>query len=186
MSFLSVPNEIILEICKDKGPQDLYSLVLTNRRLASLLSHVLIDSLFRSHDRQEEYARRAFYSAVKREDETMVRLLIEKGILDILGPGHKELFGYVKEPDTGKAVGTLLDCGVSAELLDGESSWSMIHWAVHYDAVTAVEEFSSREEVNINVLGGDNRTPLSIAAGNGRIGVVRAILGCPRVDVNLS
>ena len=115
----------------------------------------------------------------------MVRLLIEKGILDILGPGHKELFAYVEEPNTGKAVGTLLDCGVSAELLDGES-FSMIHWAVRYDAVAAVEEFISREEVNINVLGGGNRTPLSIAAGEGRIGVVRAILGCPRLEPDTS
>ena len=115
----------------------------------------------------------------------MVRLLIEKGILDILGPSHKGLFRYVEKPNIGKAVRTLLDCGVSAELLDGES-WSMIHWAVHYDAVAAVEEFVSREEVDVNVLGGDNRTPLSIAAADGRVRIVRAILECPQVDVNLS
>ena len=185
MSFLSLPNEIILEICKDKGPQELSSLVLTNRRLANLLSHVLIDSLFRSDDRREEYARRAFYFAAEREGETMVRLLIKKGILDILGPGHKGLFSYVEEPNIGKAVRTLLDCGVSAELCD-EESFSMIHWAVHYDALAAVEEFISREEIDVNVRGRDNLTPLHNASRDGRTGIVRALVGCPRVDVNIN
>ena len=114
----------------------------------------------------------------------MVRLLIEKGILDILGPGHKELFSYVEEPNIGKAVRTLLDCGVSAELCDGES-FSMIHWAVHYHAVAAVEEFVSREEVDINVLGRDHCTPLLIASRDGLVAIVRALLGCPGVDVNI-
>ena len=185
MSFLSLPNEIILKICKDKGPRDLHSLVLTNRHLANLLSHVLIDSLFRSRRRGGEYARRAFYFAAEREDKTIVRLLIEKGILDILGPGHRRLFGYVKERNIGKAVRTLLDCGVSAELRDRES-WSMIHWAVCYGAVAAVKEFISREEVDLNVLDCDNCTPLYTASRGGRKRIVRALVDCPRVDVNIA
>jgi len=185
MSLLSLPNEIILEICKDKNPQDLYSLVLTNRRLANLLSHALVDSLFRSYYRRGAYARKAFYSAAEREDKTMVRLLIEKGILDILGPGHRRLFSYVPEPHSGKAVRTLLDCGVSPELRDS-ASWSMIHWAARYGAITAVEEFVSRGEVAINVLDDDSYTPLYVASRDGRRSIVQAFVGCPRVDVNIA
>ena len=115
----------------------------------------------------------------------MVHLLIEKGILDILGPGHKGLFGYVKGPNIGKAVRTLLDCGVSAELCD-EESFSMIHWAAYYDAVAAVEEFISREEVDVNVLDCDNCTPLYIASRRGRRDIVQVLVDCPRVDVNIA
>ncbi|CUS09536.1 unnamed protein product [Tuber aestivum] len=185
MSFLSLPNELILEICKDESPQDLYSLVLTSRHLANLLSHVLVDSLFRPHSKRKTYARKAFYSAAEREDRTIVRLLIEKGVLDILGPGHRRLFYYITEPHCGKAVRTLLDCGVSAELRDGVS-WSMIHWAARYGAITAVEEFLSREEVAVNVLDRDNYTPLYIASRDGRRALVQAFVGCSRVDVNIA
>jgi len=115
----------------------------------------------------------------------MVRLLIEKGILDILGPGHRGLFRYVEKPNIGKAVHTLLDCGVSAELRDWESL-SMIHWAVYYDAVAAVEEFISREEVDVNVLDRDNCTPLYIASRGERRDIVQALVNCPRVDVNIA
>ncbi|KAG0128872.1 ankyrin repeat-containing domain protein [Tuber indicum] len=185
MSLLSLPNELILEICKDERPRDLYSLVLTNRRLANLLSHVLIDSLFRPYSRRKTYARKAFYSAAEREDKAMVRLLVDKGILDILGPGHRRLFYYITEPNRGRAVRTLLDCGVSAELRD-HVSWSMIHWAARYGAISAIEEFLSREDIAINVLDRDNYTPLYVASRDGRRALVQAFVACPRVDVNIA
>ena len=62
----------------------------------------------------------------------------------------------------------------------------MMHWAAHYDAVAAIEEFISREEVDVNVRGRDNLTPLAIASRDGRTGIVRALLRCPWVDVNIS
>ncbi|RPA97136.1 ankyrin [Choiromyces venosus 120613-1] len=185
MSFLSLPNEIILEICKDARPHALYSLVLTNRRLANLLSLVLLDCLFRPYPRRKAYARKAFYSAAEREDKTIVRLLIDKGVLDILGPGHRRFFYYITEPNCGKAVRTLLDCGVSAESCDS-TSWSMIHWAARYGALTAVQEFISREEIAINVLDRDSYTPLYIASRDGRRVLVQAFVNCPRVDVNIA
>ncbi|PUU83076.1 hypothetical protein B9Z19DRAFT_951060, partial [Tuber borchii] len=80
-------------------------------------------------------------------------------------------------------VRTLLDCGVSAELGDGES-WSMIHWAAHYGSLAAVEEFISREEVAIDVRSRDGFTPLCIASRDGRSDIVQPLLDSHRVDPN--
>ncbi|CUS13328.1 unnamed protein product [Tuber aestivum] len=126
MPFSSLPHEIILHICQylSHDIHHLNSLLTVNRRLAILLTPVLLDAVCTPH--LTERGMKAFYSAIEREDEAAVERLIKRGILQLAGTGR--LLNDAIETQSEKVVRKLLEeCGIEVGSIshDGQTPLSV-------------------------------------------------------------
>ncbi|PWW75752.1 ankyrin [Tuber magnatum] len=151
MSFLSLSNELILEITTYLSPPCVAHLLLCNRYLSNLLATAPIDALFRI--RSEHHGTRALLSAAERGDTPAVAALLHRGILNLISTptptnSGKFLVDAVRTLDD-RIISTLLEAGIP-----------------------------------VNAGSSCGQTPLSAAATNGRVGVVRMLLERPELDPN--
>lgn len=86
ISLLSLPNEILLMIAEVfEQPECIYRLIQTNRRLASLLTHLL-----HGFAMQDKQGMPALHWAAEKGHEGLVRLLLQKGVdVNLQDPGHR-------------------------------------------------------------------------------------------------
>ncbi|KAG0632889.1 ankyrin repeat-containing domain protein [Tuber brumale] len=151
MPFLSLPNELILEITTYLSPSCVAHLLLCNRHLSNLLDTAPIDALFRT--RSKHHGTRALLSTAERGDTLTVATLLQRGILNLTSaptPANsgKFLVDAVRTLDD-TIISTLLEAGIP-----------------------------------VNAVSDCGQTPLSAAATNGRVGVVRMLLERPELDPN--
>ncbi|PWW74766.1 ankyrin [Tuber magnatum] len=171
MSFLDLPNEIILLISREQNPRELNSLLRVNRFLAALLAPALLDSIFRG--RLSGYGEKALYSAAKYRDKARVRHLLARGILDFVGNGAL-LHGAVKTESAG-AIVTLLECGIDpvARNLLGQTA---LFSAASYGKAENVRVLLDDGRVDVNSEDSKGHTPLQKAVSHGQEGVVQLLL----------
>ena len=213
MPFLDLPNEIILHIAEALCLQEQYSLLRTNRRLAALLPDALIDSVFLF--RYDMFGAKALYSAAEREDKVMVKKLLDKGILDFVERSgllnaaiktqnetvvrvllecgvdpetrgvHKRT-PLVEAAESGQA--NMVQLFISRDNVDVNSQDDLVKTALCYAADCGhhdvVRVLLSDGRTDRNFRTPEGWTPLHLAAGHGHHLVVEALLEDERVDIN--
>jgi len=180
MSFLGLPNEIILHISEEPSlsVSDLNSLVRTNRRLASLLQNAPTEALFRA--RSWEPGKRLLCYAADRGDYFTVKKLLDRGILDF-SPSTPILHDAVVTQSV-RAVRTLLECGVNADSRNLHRQTPLL-LAVRYGLVEVVELLLAQPEVNVNACDAQEGPPLFVAAALGDEKIACLLLGNPGADL---
>jgi len=150
MPFLSLSNELILEITTYLSPSCAAHLLLCNRHLSNLLATTPIDAVFRT--RSVPHGTRALLSAAERSDVPTATTLLQRGILNLIStpPSNsgKFLVDTIRKLDD-TIINTLIEAGIP-----------------------------------VNPGSSCGQTPLSVAATNGRAGVVRMLLQRPELNIN--
>lgn len=189
MPLLSLPNELILQVSRIQSIQELNSFSKTNRRLNLLLAPVLIDRVYQLCTRDGKYATNTLYLAAECKAVSVVRALLDKGILLCVPTSGRLLNNIIStlgRPDAAKAaVETLLECGVEADSR-GYQGWTPLILASFHGYVDTVRLLVSHRDVNVNAQDDDLRTSLAIAAQRGYKDVVQILLSHPLIDVNLA
>ena len=182
MSFLSLPNEIILQIAEDLPPTQLNSLLRVNRRLANLISHVLLESLFRT--RSPDLGALALFNAAERNDWRVVKRLVDRGIFTFAGNGLL-LNHAVEQTRSERVVATLLAYGVEADTWiqgGGRVRKTPLCIAVDLSCRDIARLLLGRKDVDPNGRGGG--APLIAAVRKNDISMARLLLSNPLTKVN--
>ncbi|CUS14286.1 unnamed protein product [Tuber aestivum] len=181
MPFVDLPNEIILQIAEEQEPPDINALLRTNRRFASCLIPSLWASVFRSPP--QLYAVEALLSAAENGYKDVVRQLLGKGVLQYSQTPHwKIMRKVITERDT-KALGTLMECGMSIDTTDPDD-WTLLGLAAERGCLETLlllvaHGFDVNEPGNFRC-----ESPLSLAAKNKHDEVVQVLLSLPDINVN--
>ncbi|KAG0639474.1 ankyrin repeat-containing domain protein [Tuber brumale] len=214
MSFLNLPNEIILQIAQDQTIHDLRSLLITNRRLSRLLHKPLIDAVFR--DRSAIHGKCLLLQTARTGNVTAVSNLLNRQIL--LFTGDDALLNNAVVTEPGLAVRTLIEAGISVNskektgdtplmraIWNGNESmvrmllkyplvdvncWNnnqeaAFHLACVYGSEGMVKAFLEREELEVNVENKFSWRPIHVVVGRGQVGMVKALLADPRLELNV-
>ena len=186
MPFLQLPNELILLIAHElKDFPNLNALLRTNRRLASLLSHEIINMVFRNHD--SRYARRLLFSAASRVDRpTCEHLIQERRILDTVRfrSGTALRVHAAISGQSATVIRTLLRCsGIDVNEQNPSGKTPLLH-AVERAHVTAVQLLLRRRDIDVNFESDTCRNVLHVAVFENYVDVALALLEDPRTDVN--
>ncbi|KAG0633134.1 ankyrin repeat-containing domain protein [Tuber brumale] len=179
MSFLGLPNELILKIANELNPPDLCSLLKANHRLAALLYFALIDSVCRKGS--ESYATEALHSAAKGRNKEVVRDLLDRGILGNI-QNSDALLSHAVEMHSEAVVQTLLERGANAETRDcyGRTPLADAAACGHEEMVRMLIDLGA----DVNSQDNLKRTPLhtaSLSRHEGSEEIVRLLLQDPRV-----
>lgn len=167
MALLTVPNELLLIIAENlvKRPKHVNSLLLSNRRLASLLTPLLHCLAVQDKDGWT-----ALQWAAQRGHETLAELVLSKGA-DVNAMdnffGQSAFYLAVKNRHVG-LIGILLANGADMSL-DGELRRIALNWAVREGRADVVElllERGAGEDLRGGVLF-HGATSLHLAALNG-------------------
>jgi len=171
MSFLDLPNEIILLISREQSPCDLNSLLRVSRFLAALLAPALLDSVFLG--RLSGYGKKALFSAAKYRDSARVQHLLSRGILDFVGDGA--LLHSAVRTESVDGVVTLLRCGIDpvARNLQGQTALSS---AASYGRVENIRVLLDDGRVDINSEDTRGSTALREAVSYRQVAVVQLLL----------
>jgi len=182
MSFLSLPNEIILQIAEDLLPTQLNSLSRVNRRLANLISHVLLESLFRT--RSPDLGALALFNAAERNDWRVVKRLVDRGIFTFAGNGLL-LNHAVEKTRSERVVATLLAYGVAADAWSpggGRVRDTPLSIAVDLGCWDIARLLLGRKDVDPN--GRGSGTPLIAAVKKNDISMARLLLSNPLTKID--
>lgn len=140
MSFLDLPNELLLPIAESlKHPHDVNALLLTNRRLAVLLTPVLNEFALRA-----ENAMIALFWAAANGCEPMVKLLLTHGAKIIVvaapsGKGAKMVLHQSPGSCSDMLVEFVMAQGVNLALQDTRGkNWIPLHWAAKNANLTMI------------------------------------------------
>ncbi|RPB02916.1 ankyrin [Choiromyces venosus 120613-1] len=177
-SFLSLPNELILEISDNLLPHDIAALHQTSRRLNSLLENALLTELFRS--RSFTHGRRLLYQLSAQPDLKSVEHLIKRGILDFTDP-ETLLHGAVRFGSV-HVLKTLLHFGLEADTKDAKGRTPLSLAAKHGRANFA-NVLVAREDVDVNSRDAKFMTPLLIAARRGWKVIVEILVQSGKADL---
>ncbi|RPB04859.1 ankyrin [Choiromyces venosus 120613-1] len=177
MPFLDLPNEIILQIARDQDLPDTNALLRTNRRLARLLTHVLIDNVFSTNARLQRYGQSVLFCAANRQDRLTAKRVLESGHLS-----GEEILTEAVSSMSDTTVRTLIDCGVDATAKGG-SRLTPLHTAVLKNRPAIVEYLLGVDGIVVNShrIG---RTPLHDAIHMGNEEMVRLLLRDKRTELN--
>ncbi|RPA91994.1 ankyrin [Choiromyces venosus 120613-1] len=168
MPFLTLPNEILLEICTSP--------------LEGLLKPALRRQILKR--RSHKFCRRAIYHAAERQDHPTVKLLLESGVLDIVKRG-RWLLNHAVCSLSEEGLTTLLACGVDPNTPDGRGRTPLIcATAGRLSGAVRALLADARVEVNWTWIPPDF-TALHLAVWNGFDDIVKLFLACPRTAVNL-
>lgn len=182
MSLLKLPNELLFPVAKELAPHDLLALILTNRRLAIVLTSVLHDSAV--NDKKHAVAALFWSAAIGRE--AMVRLVLEKGpklvIEDIstYKNDHPSSTVTILHSVPGKCsdevVKKVLEKGANLVVRDNLKRRTSLNWAIENKKKTLLRlllENGANTEVRVN----DNeQTVLHLAAEGGDEAAARLLL----------
>ncbi|PWW76967.1 ankyrin, partial [Tuber magnatum] len=185
MSFLHLPNEIILQISEELSLGDVCHLLQTNRRLASLLSPAIIERICR--ERSREWCAKALYSAAERKDKAAAALILEK---------TREVLNYTEDPtlleeliktQSETVFNTLLECWVEADIKYSPGLQTSLHLAAQHGRLATLRLLVARDDVDVNSVDCGGLPPLlsAIKFGQYEIVMVKMLLADPRVKVNL-
>ncbi|KAG0639128.1 ankyrin repeat-containing domain protein [Tuber brumale] len=183
MPFLTLPNEILLEISYWQSLADQNSLFRTNKRLAHLLPHVLLDTIFRT--RSKENGRRALFHYASRNDTASVRALLDRGMISIAGTAASVIIAAMETEDE-ITLQTLLDCGVSARSV-GDCGLAPIQFAARSGRAAMMRVLLSKEGygIDVNAASVVQPTALIYAARSGSQEIIHMLLGHPGIEVNV-
>ncbi|RPA91980.1 ankyrin [Choiromyces venosus 120613-1] len=182
MSFLSLPPELLFDICDSTvlGLSDIASVLRTCHRLESVLGPLAKHLLKRPTD---EYCKRALFHAAERQDHCTVRFLLDRGILDCIKIG-RTILNVAVLALSEEGVTTLLDCGVDPHSRDRQNRTPLI-CATMARLSGAVRALLNHPGVDVNrTWRFPDFTALHLAVWNGYEDMVRLLLACPRVAVN--
>jgi len=182
MSFLSLPNEIILQIAEDLLPTQLTSLSRVNRRLANLISHVLLESLFRT--RSPDLGALALFNAAERNDWRAVKCLVDRGIFTFADNGLL-LNHAVEKTRSERVVATLLAYGVAADAWlpgGGRVRKTPLSIAVDLGCWDIARLLLTRKDVDPN--GRGSGEPLIAAVTKNDISMARLLLSNPLTKID--
>lgn len=181
MPFLSLPNELILLVGESLDrPHDINHLLLTNRRLASVLMTLLHKSAVRLEDTQD--GRTPLQWAVRRGYEPLVRILLAHDV-DVnaiyryrnrVGAHWSVLYEAVHFSRKTAMVKLLLEAGASVNLRIFSG-----HTALHAAAQNGSAEIVNlliRHGAGVSIRGLYGQTPLHLAAMYGHEAIVRLLV----------
>lgn len=141
MSLLNLPNELLLPIAESfKHPYEANALLLTNRRLAILLTPILNEFALRA-----EHAMTALFWAAANGCEPMVRLLLAHGAKIIVvaapsGKGAKMVLHKSPGSCSDMLVQFVMAQGVNLALQDMHGkNWIPLHWAAKTANLTMIK-----------------------------------------------
>ncbi|RPA97265.1 ankyrin [Choiromyces venosus 120613-1] len=179
MSFLNLPNELVLKISEELNPPDVCSLLKASHRLAILLYFPLVDSVCRRGSKS--YATKALHSAARVRNKQVVQNLLDRGILENVQNGDT-LLNYAVERHSEAVVQTLLECGVNAETRDryGRTPLTNAVDCGYEEMVQLLIDHGA----DVNSKDNSEITPLLIAAFGGHDEVARILLRADDIDVN--
>ncbi|RPB04437.1 ankyrin, partial [Choiromyces venosus 120613-1] len=177
--ILDLPNEIILHISTYQSPPDINSLLRTCRHLAGPLAYGLLDNVCR--DRSSEYGKRALYSTIKCGNDTVVRWLLGRKVLEFAANG--EILHDAVANQSVRVVSALLEYGVKADAKNIHEK-TPLAIAAAAGRTEVVRLFLDRDDVDFNSQDRAGTTPFFRAAVCGRDEVVRLMLADGRFDVN--
>ncbi|KAG0138628.1 ankyrin repeat-containing domain protein [Tuber indicum] len=183
MPFLTLPNQIFLEISDWLSLRDQCSLFSTNGHLSRLLPHVLFRTAFRT--RSKEYARGALYALASRNDLSGVLTLLNCGILSFTGSAASVITGAIKT-NNEVTLRTLLDGGVSATGIDEDREWTPFQVAAITGNAAMMKVLLSKDEygIDVNETWEGVLTPLMYAIMSGAPEAVRVLLEHHGIEVN--
>ncbi|CUS13547.1 unnamed protein product, partial [Tuber aestivum] len=193
MSFLSLPNEIILQIAEGLSPAQLNSLLRANRRLANLIPHVLLETLFRTCS--PRLGAFALFNAAERNDWRVVKRLVDRGILAFAGPRFMKTPLWIAADMGCRDIVRLLlareDVDPNGQGLDSRTDvnaafntgWSPLHLAASTGNETIVRILLSDPSIRVNAQNHRGWTPLHQAVCEGSAAVARILLSDERSDV---
>ena len=186
MSLLSLPNELLLEICSYLSLQDTYSFLRTNRRLATVFRYVLAETALRTGYLPS--ARQALYSAAARKDTLMIEYLIRNKIFTIVD--KKTLLHHAAETQSPDVIETLLDtCGLDVESKNYKGR-SVLSVAASIGAADIVKLLlHCCKNINLNSQDLMKSTPLHLASSTNHPSapaLLRLLLHEPRTDPTLT
>ncbi|CUS07982.1 unnamed protein product [Tuber aestivum] len=179
MSFLNLPNELILKTANDLNPSDLCSLLKSSHRLAALLYFPLIDSVCRKCPKI--YATKALYLAARGRNKQVVQDLLDRGILENV-QNRDTLLNYAVGRRSEAMVQTLLECGVSAETRDRYGRTPLTNAADR--GYEEIAQILIDHGVDVNSRDNSGCTPLHIAALGGHEEMARMLLQARGIDIN--
>jgi len=177
--MLDLPNELILHISTYQSPPDINSLLRTCRHLAGLLAYAILDNVCRS--RSSKYGKRALYSAINGGNDTVIRWLLGRKVLEF-AVNDEVLLDAVADQSV-RVVSWLLEHGVRADT-KGLQMRTPLAIAATAGRTDVVRLFLLRDDVDFNALDHAGATPFLKAAACGREAVVRVMLADGRFDVN--
>lgn len=171
--LLDLPNEIICQIAQYHDPPELYTLLRAHRRLALLLSPLLIESIF--HTNSAKYAERALTHALRRGDKDTIEQLLSRGILTLI-----ELQACLEDEHS---LRTLLYCGLDPDYRDKEGRTILSISALSGQAST-VRFVLTKLNPDVNSIDNDGRTALHAAAMAPFPDALEVLLEDDRLDIN--
>lgn len=160
MSFLNLPNELILDIAQDLETKSIASLR-CNRRLAVTLEDVFLRRLLES----DSYALPLLSIAIIDKNQQILRLLIEEGPPIEIYDG-KVIGRDAERPrvETGATIQVLLSHESHAHTAkDVSTGGTAIHWAVKQNSVSLIKLLVSKG-ADLNAFDNEGLQPIHLAA----------------------
>ncbi|CUS09293.1 unnamed protein product [Tuber aestivum] len=193
MSLLHLPNELVFQISGDLCPVDLYALLRVNHALFCLLYDSLLDTAC-DENRGEgccgEYENRSrdlLHSAAQRGDKELVKLVVSKGILNVVDTARL-LIRVLKRRKCNDALRILLECGVDPLAYPRHDEMNVrglpMRYAVTHGRAKALEIMLDVGEVDINGYLYQDVTLLHLAVEHRQTAVIQALLARKDIDVN--
>ncbi|RPA91993.1 ankyrin [Choiromyces venosus 120613-1] len=183
MSFLVLPNELLIEICISSVLEisDIASVVRTSRFLRDLLVWPLRSQI--SKWGSDKYSRKALYHAAERREASEIQTLLDDGILDVVHEGSTLLHRAVSTLGE-EGLTTISNCGVDRNTVDNRGRTPLICATTgkHLSAIRALTHCPS-VDVNRPWIYEDFAA-LHLAVCDGDLDVLSLLLACPRIAVN--
>jgi len=198
MSLLHLPNELIFQISELLNPVDLYTFLRVNRALFYLLYDSLLDTACNgSHCSNvncayEHRSCNLIRSAAQRGDKELVKLVISKGILNVVDP-HRLLVRVLRRRKCNDALRLLLECGAGRggacpDYYEEEFEVLPLGYTVTHGKAKALEIMLDTNDVDVNEYlieyPYERVTLLHLAVEHRQLAVVRMLLTRKDIDVN--
>ena len=197
MSLLHLPNELILQISEYLDPVDLYAFLRTSRALFDLLYDSLLDTACdesRCVPGCSKYEHRScdlLSSAAQRGDKELVKLVISKGILNVVDPA-KLLIHVLRRRKCNDTLRILLECGADPTVHPDHGQENVeglpLGYAVMHGRAKALEVMLDTSDVDVNEYlheySYERVTLLHLAVEHRQLAVVRVLLARKDIDVN--
>ena len=197
--MLHLPNELIFQISELlDDPIDLYAFLRVSRALFYLLYDSLLDTACDPRCRMGgyEYENRSCHllrSAANRGDKELVKLVVSKGILNVVDPS-KLLTRVLRRRKCNDALRLLLECGAGRparpDFRQVDLEVLPLSYAVTHGRAKALEIMLDTDNVDVNEYlleyQYERVTLLHLAVEHRQLAVVRMLLTRKDIDVNRS